>query len=282
MSAKKLQPSEFGTVILVIRYQGNNVVEDQERLRFEQSTLIPIGIMKILEFIKGVMAAHTLNSLQKESLVFEIHPHVTRPGSGSSKEWLATLETTQPLSIQHQQEFHTLACHVLARITQDNEDLFSRSVSESQSEMLDMLDYINEPIEKFLKTHSGRPLAQSFSVSADLHEQNPIIISGRVAEAQPREFVSVDISGSGLVDGFRTSKNEVFIFPILNNRLSGDKIEFLCSDPNIYRVLAEAYLAKKTVTYKARTIPGGKQQGKNQKKEVLFAEIAMDEQFELE
>ncbi|MBM94543.1 MAG: hypothetical protein CMI09_01660 [Oceanospirillaceae bacterium] len=256
------------------------MVAERSHLKFAQLALIPGEIKKILELVKRALAAFVLERIPHDSIVFEIRPYVARPDSGSDQEWLATLEASPSLLPECRAELHALACHVLSRISCDSADMLSKSIGDAQSQQFDGVECINESIEKYIKTNGGKSLQQMFSVSADLNSSDPIIISGHVAEPEPREFESEDISGTGKVDGFRESRNEVHLLPVLNHQIAGSSLTFRCSDASCYRVLAEAHFNQQQVRYTARTAPTSK--GGGVENELLAVEIIHDEPFELE
>lgn len=279
MSGEKFQSENSGSVVLVVRFQGRRVVAEESHLKFDQPNLIPGEIKKILELVKRALAAFSLERMPNEHLVFEIRPHVARPDSGSDQEWMASIETSKPLDSKVKTELHALACHTLSQITHGTRELFSVAITDAQSQRFDGQSCIDEPIEKFLNANGGKPLQQTFSVSANLNEQNPIIVSGNVAEPEPRQFEPEDISGAGAVDGFRASRNEVFLMPILNHRAVGKVLVYSCTDSQVFAVLARAFLDRKAVSYRAETRLKPNGIGTMQ---VVTEAVVVKEEFQLE
>lgn len=279
MKAGKIQSEGSESVVLVVRFQGKKVVAEEAHFKFSQLDLIPAEIKKVLELIKRTLSGFVLEAMPHDPLVFEIHPHVAHPDSGPGQEWMASIETSKPLASAVRAKLYALACHILSQITHGSRELFSVAITDAQSQRFDGQNCIREPIEKFLNANGGKPLQQTFSVSADLTEQNPIIVSGNVAEPEPRQFESEDISGVGMVDGFRESRNEAHLFPVLDHRIARTCLAFRCTDSSIYRVLAEAHCNQQQVRYKARTALNSN--GRSVENELLAVELIDDEPFEL-
>ncbi|MCY0967165.1 hypothetical protein [Parathalassolituus penaei] len=267
-------------VVLLLRFQGAQIIAEDSHLKFPDRALIPAELKKILELVKRVFSSFVLETMPREAVYFDIHPHVARPDAGQDQQWLASIEASTELSVGIRSELQQLAFHVLSRITHGTAELFSAALSADESREFDDLDCVSEQIEKFIQVNGGRPLQQTFSVSLDLNSSEPIIVSGHVREPELREFQSEDVSGIALVDGFRASKNEVFLFPVEHNRALGKSLSFKCTNSDIFLPLAEAHATRKMIRYVARTIPKANAQGVEQ--EISAIEIMVDNSFELE
>lgn len=264
--------------LLILQFQGKRFVEEAGSFMFEQTNLIPAEIMKILTFIEGALQGYAENVLKLDVINFEIRAVATPSDSSLGQNWLATLVAFQPLTHEHQQTLHALACHLLARITHGCNDMFSGSVDSTLR--FDQLASIDELVEKFLNSNGGKHLQQMFSVLPELNSKVGVLISGCLREPEAKSFVPTDLSGDGLVDGFRESRNEIYLFPVLNHRVVGRGLTFRCSDSSVFRMLADAHINNKKISYSARTALNSN--GRSVENELLAVEVIDDEPFELE
>lgn len=247
-----------GRTILTCSYPAKKYENDGKHLVLQGDELAPPIAKKIVEAICSALSLICKESYANQSISVSHRYYIPSKKEFSPKNWFIGIDVAgDDLTDEIRNKLKDAAWSFYGKIIEPDPqaevDFSSKKPKHINKNDFSENETLKGAVDNFTVKNGGKKIGGDISFGSNPYDDNLTPLRGSIKEAEEQDFIPINKSGIGKVDGFSRSDNTVNIFEEINNRTLDKPTAFKLEDGVSMELLISACLHKTRVGYNAET-----------------------------